>query len=162
MVGNRLMRELLEHIQAYPEMEKLETNLKGLRELFSPPFKQVRDCVTISTKSVKQLNEGMDAVIEAYYKDRTGYEASNTETRINDYFENEISMETGTIIALLVIDVWTVKLKAMEPDSKFCIIMCSDEDRVEIRFHKVRDDEKSWLAEDIEGYTGGAVGYVIV
>ena len=94
--------------------------------------------------------------------DKTGYEASNTETRINCYFENEISMITGTQIALMVIEVWALKLKQMEPNSKFCFIMCSGEDHVEIRFHKVRNDEIKWLADDIESYKDDAVGYVVI
>ena len=71
-------------------------------------------------------------------------------------------MMAGTQIALIAIEVWALSLKQLDPDSKFCLIMCSNEDRVEIRFHKVRDNEISWLSDNLEGYKGDAVGYVIV
>lgn len=96
------------------------------------------------------------------YGDKTGYEASNTETRINCFFENVISEITGVKIALIVLEVWAMRLKKMDPESKFCLIMCNDEDHVEIRLHKVRSEEDGWLLDDIETYKDGAVGYVIV
>ena len=40
--------------------------------------------------------------------------------------------------------------------------MSCNEDHVEIRFHKVRENEKMWLDEELENYKDGAVGYVIV
>lgn len=71
-------------------------------------------------------------------------------------------MVIGTQIALLSIEIWALRLKHMEPNSKFCLIMCSDKEHVEIRFHKVRENEIRWLAEAPEGYEDGAVGYVVV
>lgn len=96
------------------------------------------------------------------YMDRTGYEAGNTETRINSYFSNEISMVTGTQIALIVLEIWALQLKQIEPDSKFYLIMCSDENHVEIRFHKMYNGESMWLAENLECYEDGAVGYALL
>ena len=87
---------------------------------------------------------------------------SNSEVRINDYFENEISMETGTLIALLVIRMWALQLKELDPNATFCLIMSSDEDRVEIRFHKLRKEEPMGVADDIESYKDGAIGYVCI
>ena len=153
------MKELLEFIAADTNVEELCLNTKELQELFFPPFQKVKDCIIISEKNIKKLEAGFDYAVKVY-TDKTGYEASNTETRINCYFENEISMVAGTKIAQLVIDIWALKLKSMAPDSKFCFIMCSDEDHVEIRFHQVRDDETRWLANDLEKYTNGAVGYI--
>lgn len=68
----------------------------------------------------------------------------------------------GVRVALMVIDIWSMKLKELDSESKFCFIICSDEERVELRFHKARMDERGWLADDIESYKDGAVGYVIV
>lgn len=71
-------------------------------------------------------------------------------------------MELGTKTALMVLEVWGLQLKRMEPGSKFCMIMSSDEERVEIRFHKVHKGEIMWLNEDLESYENEAIGYVIV
>lgn len=96
------------------------------------------------------------------YMDKTGYEASNTETCINCFFEIRISMELGTKIALMALEVWILQLKSMEAQSNFCLIMSCNEDHVEIRFHKMHENEKMWLDEELENYKDGAVGYVIV
>ena len=48
------------------------------------------------------------------------------------------------------------------PDSQFCFIICSDEEHVEIRFHKVRNNEIRWLSDDLESYSDEAVGYVVI
>ena len=160
-ITNSKMKNLLEYISDYTNTEEIKLNMHQLKALFSPPFKRIKDCIIITDKNIDELEEAFDNVIKMYM-DKTGYEASNTETRINCYFENDISMVTGTQIALMVIEIWALKLKQMEPDSKFCFTLCSDEEYVEIRFHKVRNDERRWLAEDLEDYKDGAVGYVLV
>lgn len=160
-VTNSKMRDLLKQISEDTGKEELRLNMNQLSDLLEPDFKQVKDCVVIAKKSVAELEEGLPKAIKMYM-DKTGYEAANTETRINTYFDNKISMEAGTKIALMILDIWSLVLKKLEPDSQFCFIMCSDENRVEIRFHKVRDNEKRLLANDLESYKDGAVGYVLV
>ena len=161
LVANREMKKLLKDIYDHPSVENLEFNFLELYDLFFPKFKKVKDCVIIAEESVDELEMYFDKVMKTY-KYKTWYEVDNTETRIDCHFEGEISMMAGTQIALIALEVWALRLKQIDPDSKFCLIMCSNEDRVEIRFHKVREDEGMLLANDLEGYKGDAVGYVIV
>lgn len=158
---NSKMKNLLEGISTHLSAEEVRLNLQQLKELFSPSFKKVKDCIIITEKETDELEVAFDNVIKMY-GDKTGYEASNTETRINCYFKNEISTVTGIQIALMVIEIWWLKLKIIEPNSQFCFIMCSDEEHVEIRFHKVRNNEMRWLAEDLESYRDEAIGYVVI
>ena len=160
-VANREMKKLLKDISNNPSVENLKFNFSELYDLFFPEFKKVKDCVIISKKSVDELEMFFDRSVKAC-QDKTGYEAYSSDTRIDCYFEGKVSMMAGTQIALIALEIWALRLKQMDPDSKFCLIMCSDEDRVEIRFHKVRENEIKWLADDLEGYQGDAVGYVIV
>ena len=160
-VANREMKKLLKDIYDHPSVENLEFNFLELYDLFFPKFKKVKDCVIIAEESVDELEMYFDKVMKTY-KYKTWYEVDNTETRIDCHFEGEISMMAGTQIALIALEIWALRLKQIDPDSKFCLIMCSNEDRVEIRFHKVREDEGMLLADDLEGYKGDAVGYVIV
>ena len=160
-IVNREMKRLLKNISDHPSIENLKFDFSELYDLFFPEFKKVKDCIIISKKSVNELEVFFDKVMEKY-KYKTWYEAVNTDTRIDCYFEGKVSMMAGTQIALIAIEVWALSLKQLDPDSKFCLIMCSNEDRVEIRFHKVRENEIKWLADDINSYQGGAVGYVIV
>ena len=160
-IANREMKKLLKDISNNPSVENLKFNFSELYNLFFPKFKKVKDCVIIAEESVDELEMFFDRAVKAC-QDKTGYEAGCTETRIDCHFEGEVSMMAGTQIALIVLEVWALRLKQMDPDSKFCLIMSSNEDRVEIKFHKIRKNEIKWLADDIDSYQGGAVGYVIV
>ena len=160
-IANGEMKKLLKDISEHPSVENLKFNFSELYDLFFPKFRKVKDCVIIAEESVEELEVFFDRAIEMSFN-KTVYEAGSTETRIDCHFEGEISMMAGTQIALIALEIWALRLKQIDPDSKFCLIMCSNEDRVEIRFHKVREDEGMLLADDLEGYKGDAVGYVIV
>ena len=160
-VANREMKRLLKDISNNPSVESLKFNFSELYDLFFPKFKKVKDCIIISKKSVDELEMFFDRSVKVC-QDKTGYEVYSSETRIDCHFEGEVSMMAGTQIALIALEVWALRLKQMDPNSKFCLIMYSNENRVEIRFHKVRENEIKWLADDLEGYQGDAVGYVIV
>ena len=160
-ITNKEMRKLLKDISEHPSVENLKFNFSELYDLFFPKFKKVKDCVIIAEESVDELERFFDRAIEMSF-DKTEYEAGCTETRIDCHFEGEVSMMAGTQIALIALEIWALRLKQMEPDSKFCLIMSSNEDRVEIKFHKIRDNEIKWLADDLDSYHNSAVGYVIV
>ena len=161
-IANSEMKKLLKEVSEHPSVESLKFNFSELYDLFFPKFKKVKDCVIISKKSVNELERFFDRAMEIY-KYKICYESSHTETRIDCHFEGEVSMMAGTQIALITLEIWALRLKQIDPDSKFCLIMFSDEDHVEIRFHKVREDEGMLLADDLESYQdGGGVGYVIV
>lgn len=158
---NNKMKKILKAIPSNQNVEKIEIDMQQFNRLLCPSFQKVRDCIIITEKDVNKIEKNFSNVIKMYM-DKTGYEASNTETRINYYFQNEISIVTGIQIALMVIEIWALRLKQMEPNSAFCFIVFSNEEYVEIRFHKVRNDERRWLDEDLEKYEDEAVGYVII
>lgn len=161
-IANREMKKLLKDISNNPSVESLKFNFSELYDLFFPKFKKVKDCVIIAEESTDELEKFFDRAMEMY-KYKICYESSNTDTRIDCYFEGKVSMKARTQIALIALEIWALRLKQMDPDSKFCLIMSSNEDRVEIRFHKFREDEGMVLADDLESYQdGGGVGYVIV
>ena len=160
-IANSEMKRLLKDVSNNPSVESLKFNFSELYDLFFPKFKKVKDCVIIAEESVDELEMFFDRAIEMSFN-KTVYEAGCTETRIDCHFEGKVSMMAGTQIALIALEIWALRLKQIDPDSKFCLIMCSNEDRVEIRFHKFREDEGMLLADDLEGYQGDAVGYVIV
>ena len=76
--------------------------------------------------------------------------------------DNRLPVPVATKIAFMAMKIWALKLKELDPESKFCIIICSLDKYVEIRFHKVRDDEVSWLSGDIESDKKVAIGYICV
>jgi len=159
MITNQKMKMLIKKAKESKKNEILQLEMNDLAMFFSPNLKQVYDCIIISNKKEEELELGFIDAIKMH-TDRTGYEASNTETPISLCFENGISEETAIIIGLMVIDVWSIKIKQLDKDSKYCFILASCDGDVEVRFHKVRNNEKSWLTSDLESYNN-PVGFEI-
>lgn len=158
MIANRKLNQILKSIDGYRFTAKFTINVQGLLDLLSPKFVSVYDCIIISDKSADILETNFSKMI-SMYGDRTGYEASNTEVRINDFIENgDLDVYDLVSIALLAIQCWSAKIKYVDDSSKFCFILSCDEQYVTLRFHKVRAEEGVWLSRDIEKYDD-AVGY---
>lgn len=87
-VANRKMKELLSSISVSMGEDVFEMKPEQLNRLFFPSFRQVKDCIIISDSPVDKLEKAFDQVVKMMYMDKTGYEASNTETRIICFFEN--------------------------------------------------------------------------
>ena len=160
-IANENMERLLKHFDDEQYLDIPAIKVSALRNLMFPEFRQVKDCIIIEKESALELEKEFDKALEMYF-DKTEYEACNTETRIDCFFESNISMEQGFELALLTLKAWTFQLKLMQPDSKFCMIVSCDEDHTEIRFHKIHEGEKMWLCDNINDYTEGAIGYFIV
>lgn len=158
-IGNAEMRALLKAVAASKESLALHTDVTRLRQLFLPPIKRVGDCIIIASESVEEIEPYLDEAVQMY-GDKTGYEASNSEVMINDFFDQPLSRVQGTRIALLAADLWAMQLKTFAPETTFRIILSSDDESVIIRFHQVRADELGWLSEDVESYKYEAVGYM--
>ena len=109
-VANREMKKLLKDIYDHPSVENLEFNFLELYDLFFPKFKKVKDCVIIAEESVDELEMTFDRVMKTYF-DKTEYEVSNTDTRIDCYFEDKVSVVTRIQVALITLEIWTLKLK---------------------------------------------------
>jgi len=153
------MRAILQLIENVDCEELLDVNKTELNKLLNLSIKQVKDCLIFSERTIEDLENSFETVIKKRFGDKTGYEASLTETRINSFFEREISVEDAMRIALLVIPAWNKRIKEILPDAKICFIISSDGTNVDIRFHQVRKSESAWLSGDIEAYVE-AVGYV--
>lgn len=164
-IANERMQGLFDLASSLKEKgnTQLHISLHSLKNLFLSTFKQIDDCIIIAKDENTELVPAIDySFLKRTYGDFTGYEAANNETRINDFFENELSAELGVAVALLVADIWALRLKAIEPKSMFCLILSCNNNQTMLRFHKIRQNEKMWLSENIEGYQDEAVGYSLV
>jgi hypothetical protein len=126
-----------------------------LKELFFPNFVKQYECITISSgdDSFPGDEEEFDLFVKGTYTDYTGYEASNTETYINYFVENEDASIVDLVsLAMIVAEVWGDQLKLQEPGSQFCFIISCDLEykSTDIRFHKVRSGELAWLGDGWE------------
>ena len=160
MITNLKMKQLIEEAEKSEKSDKLQLITNDLINLFSPDIKQVYDCIIVSKKNVKELEANFQTALNMY-SDKTEFEASNTDTRINAYFDNDMSEKAAILIGLTVIDIWSLKIKKIDEYSQYCFIITSCDGDVEIRFHKIRDDETGWLDAELESYEE-AVGYVVL
>jgi len=160
LIMNDAMDKIINNIDLQSERQ-LDIKLDSLRALFSPRFIRVHDCIIISDNDIVLSDEKFDKVIHMF-TDRTGYEASNTDTRINDYFENlEMPFNEAVVIAVMAINIWSNELKFIEPTAKFCFVIGCSDMYVTIRYHKFRKNEGLWLSENLEEYEN-PVGYIIL
>ncbi|CAM2897755.1 hypothetical protein HAHI6034_01790 [Hathewaya histolytica] len=121
-----------------------------------PNFKEVHDCIIIDMNNEINVENVNFKRILSMFRDRTGYEASCNEIRINDYID--YSDEIGILqLAEIIVDTWKYKLKIEYPQYKFCIILSFREGYVTMRFHVIRENENSWLKADLDEYKNEAI-----
>lgn len=153
MKFNTEMKNILERINSNRKTKGVTIDLNTCKQFLSPDFLELEGCVLLNIFSIqvpKKIN--IEAILNVY-GDRTGYEASRNELRVNDYLEIPKNKEYYLVeVALQLLEVWGLKLKAKFPESKFCFIVSYNEGYVTIRFHKIRQNEMNWLADDLEEY----------
>lgn len=152
---NKNMTNILEQIEQ--EKSNVITVLpKEMHNLIFPNIQQIHDCIIIDNKN--EISEQMvdyDRII-AMHGDKTGYEASCNEVRINDYIQKGDEFDVIRL-ANIIIEGWKYKLKKEYPQSTFCIGLTCNKGYVTLRFHTCRDTEKGWLLQDLEGYQDEAI-----
>ncbi|HAG42625.1 MAG TPA: hypothetical protein DCL31_03625 [Clostridium sp.] len=104
---------------------------------------------------IKEENINFKRIL-SMFGDRTGYEASCNEIRINDYID--CSDEFSVIqLAEIIMDTWKYKLKTEYPKYRFCIILSFIEGYATLRCHVVRENESPWLKDDLDEYEYEAI-----
>jgi hypothetical protein len=105
----------------------------------------------------------VDRILSLYH-DKTGFEASYNEIRVEDYFDWCIEKPLeGLAIAFKITDIWECKLKSDFPNYKFCIIIGFDGNFTTIRFHKYREEEGNWVSLDnLDSYKEESIAVRIV
>ena len=141
----------------------IRVNLSQLLKLLDPTFKNVHGCLIIDNNNENEPSEVNFERILKIHSDKTGYEASCNEVRINDFIESEdIEIRDLLSIGFTILDIWALKLKKSYPSSQFCLIISCHEKNVFIRFHQVRENEQSWLLDELEKYKDTAIAVITV
>ena len=152
---NKNMKGLLEKVKTEKE-ELIKISPDKLSKIMIPNFKEVYDCIIIDMNNEITEEKINFKRILSMFGDRTGYEASCNEIRINDYID--YSDEFAVIeLAEIIMDTWKYKLKLEFPKYRFCIILSFSEGYTTLRFHSVRENEGSWLKGDIDEYKDTAI-----
>ncbi|GKX67000.1 hypothetical protein [Inconstantimicrobium mannanitabidum] len=152
---NKNMIDLLKKAKIKRE-EVIKISTDNLSKIMSPNFKDVHDCIIIDMNNeIKVENVNFKRIL-SMFRDRTGYEASCNEIRINDYVD--YSDEVAVLqLAEIIMDTWKYKLKTEYPQYRFCIILSFSEGYVTMRFHVIRENESSWLKTDLDEYKDEAI-----
>lgn len=152
---NKNMRSLLERVKIEKE-EFIKINPVRLSTIMYPGFKKVYDCIIIDMDNeISEENINFKRIL-SMFGDRTGYEASCNEIRVNDYID--YCTEFAVIqLTEIIMDTWKYKLKSEFPKYKFCIMFSLSEGYATLRFHVIRENEGSWLKNDIEEYEDSAI-----
>lgn len=149
------MKSLLEKVKIEKE-GLIKIHPDKLSTIMLPRFKEVYDCIIIDMNNeIKEENINFKRIL-SMFGDRTGYEASCNEIRINDYID--YSDEFAVIqLAKIIMDTWKYKLKSEFSKYRFCIILSFSEGYATLRCHSVRENECSWLKDDIDEYKDSAI-----
>ncbi len=148
---NKNMEYLIFNINKI-KCDNIKINPEKLFEILFPPFKEVFDCIVIDYRNeIFEKNLNFDNILYTHY-DRTGYEANSNEVRINDFVE-QCNINELMKLAEVVIESWKNKLKKEFPNYNFYIIVSVSDENIVLRFHKKRENEPTWLAEDLEKYS---------
>jgi hypothetical protein len=91
------------------------------------------------------------------FKDKTGYEASCNEIRINDYVDYYSDEVALLQLAEIIMTAWEYKLRTAYPQYKFCMILSFNDGYATMRFHIIRENENPWLKADLNGYKNEAI-----
>jgi hypothetical protein len=138
-----------------------EENIERL-EMLGPTYYETNGFILIRKgDDLGELN--IDKILSVFH-DRTDFEASHNEFRIEDYFNEFISKPIdGLGLALKLSEIWEYKFRKDFPYYSFHIIISYDENYTTIRFHKFREEEGSWIqVNKLEGYKYEGVALRIV
>ena len=127
-----------------------------------PEFVEMEGFVLLKKdKDTEELN--VEKIL-SLYRNRTGFEASYNEFRIEDYFDWCIGKPLeGLEMAVKLSEIWECKLKRDFPYYKFHIIISYDENFTTIRFYKSREEECNWVAIDnLDAYKEECIAVRIV
>lgn len=151
---NKKMRNLIDKANETKEYIRISTD--NISKVLNPNFVEVHNCIIIDINDeIKAENIDFERIL-LMFQDRTGYEASCNEIRINDYID--CTDEMGVLkTAEVVMKVWEKNLVAEYPQYRFCIILSFSEGYATLRFHMIRENEKSWLKSDLETYKDEAL-----
>lgn len=92
-----------------------------------------------------------DSLKRKTFTDETGYELANTELRIIDFIDKELTIEEQYNLGMIYIHIINSRLSLIMV-KKIDYFLGIDDDILTIRFYQVRDEEIEWFT-DLESYS---------
>jgi hypothetical protein len=150
-MSNSLFRRLLEQ----PATTEIEVPIE-YRTFVAGGFKDVEGCLFFREFALGQRT----AAALPHFGDATGYEASVNGHHLKYYLPPDAPRDTVTLahVTLACARFLARRLRSASNEPCRVIVTVSANDAT-IRFHKLREDEPTWLSSNLEGYEE-AVGYL--
>lgn len=151
MIKNKKMDELIATLAKNKEIDNVNVPLYNLLDLFKPNIKNINECIIIDNNNEIDIARINFSRLMKMHGDRTGYEATSNEIRINDLIPKAKFKEVLTL-AIYTLEQWELLFRSEYPSRKFYLILSCDSEFVTIRFHQIWQEESPWLVDDIEKY----------
>ncbi len=150
---NHRMDTIIQEVLNY-DCTSSSMNIENICLLLYPEFKEVNGCILLNLSEGSIPNKiNIEKVIQTY-GDFTAYECSCNEIRLNDYIDYTEGNERSILkFALQLQKSWIVKIKRDYPSYKFCFVLSYDGEFATLRFHRIRENERLFLTDDLESYT---------
>jgi hypothetical protein len=122
-----------------------------MADLFWPDVVEVQGAVLLA-RDDRELVIDLEYVLKAY-GDLSGFEASSSETRVEDCVEGSaLSPEEGLAVGLRVAQAWACRLRQAFPNYAFRVVVVHDGETTTLRFHRYRESEGDVYQEDLNVY----------
>ncbi|SEM04277.1 hypothetical protein SAMN04488688_10866 [Paenibacillus sp. cl141a] len=141
---NERLRQVLESIKCNTYKKEIDIDI-----VKSLPFKfiEVNGCVLLCEDN-EVPNLDMDYILRQF-GDRSGFEAADSHVHMIDISKRFVEDPyQGLHFAIYLTSLWSCKLKSNFPYFEFIIYVTFHGNDTIIRFHKLREDEPTWI--DIE------------
>lgn len=156
MIVNSRMEQYLSHLlDEQTNQMNISIDQAEIQNLVTPYFFEWDQCVLLKQSSVEELP--VSFVPNSYLLDRTAFEAYYNHIHLNDCINSTSGSYHLLQTAIEIIEIWKITLfNQFKNRKRFIIILSYDGEDCVLRFHTLREEERSWLNVDsLESYAEG-------
>jgi hypothetical protein len=146
---NESMKQIYKSIFTKVNIKDIDTS--NIENIITPNIVDINGCYILDLENELDSRSINWNRLMKIHGNKTGYEASCNELRINDYLDDNKTQDDILIYGLRILHDWKDKLKRDYVNQKFVLILSFDKTYVTLRFHKKREGE-NWLNSDLGKY----------
>lgn len=158
------MLKINNNMHEYIKKLSLKTNKKYFDILYKlcPEFIEVDECILIKKEDF-EIKLDINKILSVYF-DRTDFEASYNEFRLEDYYEGLCNNSYESVeMSIEFLKVISNRLKDKFPYYNFHIVLSYDGNYSTMRFYKLRESEETWIdLDNLDEYADEAIIVCII
>ena len=149
MIINNKMSEFIEQINAKNE-DVLDISIEELSLFCNVSVKKIYDCLILSSRKTNVTKEQFEKVV-SYNTDKSGYEYSNNDCRIVDFFKSQLTIEQQYKLARVFIQCLNNRLISLT-ENEIVYIIGIDNNLLTLHFYQKRENEVIIDENDVENF----------